>query len=435
MFLEGFEQFLSGLTIWGIVYYFWPFFIFDFARYTLTDILLVAIYCPRRVARRKAAQSARKRIYRELPLVSIIAPGRNESANLERLVASVQRQTYPRIELIVVDDGSDDGMANVGRRLERNGRISLFVRNSVRGGKASAANTALHYCHGDYIVHLDADSNLRHQAIERILMPFYMERNIGAVGGDIRVDNLGESFATRLQGIEYIKALTTGRTVTSILGILRIVPGAYGAFSHRALRRVGGWDIGPGLDGDIVLKLRKSGYRVIHEPESVCHTSVPSSFRKLMRQRYRWDRSLVRFRLRKHGDLFTFNSNFRWLNFISALDNVVFALVLNAKWWIYVVQMAVFYTSIVPYIFILNYLLYVLVNLIQYTIARAIFWSSLRSKDLVQFFFVPLMPLYMGIFLRLVRTFAQIMELLHGESYYDSWNPWKVSSVARKNRM
>jgi biofilm PGA synthesis N-glycosyltransferase PgaC len=71
------------------------------------------------------------------------------------------------------------------------------------------------------------------------------------------------------------------------------VSGAFGAFTKDALDRVGGWDIGPGLDGDITVKLRKLGYKIVFEPDAVCQTNVPNTFKKLVKQRLRWDKSIV----------------------------------------------------------------------------------------------------------------------------------------------
>ena len=78
-----------------------------------------------------------------MPLISIIAPGKNEGENIYKLVKSLNEQTYQKVEIIIVDDGSDDETPIIGRSLEKHGLIDKFVRNHMRGGKASAANLAL----------------------------------------------------------------------------------------------------------------------------------------------------------------------------------------------------------------------------------------------------------------------------------------------------
>jgi cellulose synthase/poly-beta-1,6-N-acetylglucosamine synthase-like glycosyltransferase len=53
------------------------------------------------------------------PLVSVIIPARNERRNIERCVRSVLATEYPSIEVIVVDDRSDDGTGDVARTIAR----------------------------------------------------------------------------------------------------------------------------------------------------------------------------------------------------------------------------------------------------------------------------------------------------------------------------
>jgi cellulose synthase/poly-beta-1,6-N-acetylglucosamine synthase-like glycosyltransferase len=432
---EWLAQFVAERSALELFAALWYFLVFDFVRYVVLDgvLMVVHLFSRWRVLGEKAA--ARSRMMREAPLVSVIAPGKNEGRHIPELVRSLREQTYRNIEIIIVDDGSDDDTPIICRGLERKGLIDRFFRNDVRGGKASAANLALRYCRGQFIVHVDADSHLRHDSVEKIIIPFYWRPRIGAVAGDIRVRNANVSIAAALQGIEYMKGISVGRAVNAMLGILRIVSGAYGAFRRDILDRLKGWDVGPGLDGDITLKIRKLHYDVYFEPDAVCFTDAPDTFRKLARQRYRWDKSLVRFRLRKHIDLMYPDRNFSWRNFLSSLENIYFNLVLNIKWWIYIVQIVVFYTEWLGQIFVLNYLLYLMAGACQFAFAAILLRRSMRRRDWALVAFLPLVPIYMGIFIRLVRTYAYLMEFLFKASYFDTWNPWKTSSLARRNRL
>ncbi len=434
--LNELVDFINGLQGWDFFFYFWPFFLFDFVRYVLLDLILVPWYMIRRHLNREKWRQARRLLFRERPLVSVIAPGKNEGRNIPRLVDSFTHQTYKHIETVIVDDGSDDDTPWICRRLLRQGKIDRFIRNDMRGGKASAANTAIRHCHGKYVIHLDADSHLVDDAIEQILLPFYMEDPPGAVGGDIRVANMETSLATRVQGIEYLKSLTSGRTVSSQLGILRIISGAFGAFRMDVLHRLGGWDVGPGLDGDLTVKIRKLGLRVVHRPESACYTNTPILFRRLAKQRFRWDRSMVRFRMRKHRDILSPGANFKPLNFVSSVENIFFNLVLNLRWWVYIAQIILVAPDLVWLILVINYSLYTLSNLFEYILAMILIGHGhRRPEEFRLLLYVPLMPLYTGLFLRLVRTYAYLMEIIHKVSYRDRWNPWKVSSVCEREKL
>ncbi len=435
MIFENALDFFLRMDTAKMLAYFWPFFLLDMTRYLLLDVVVISIYSVKNWFQRDKIERARRQLYSEKPLVSLIIPGKNEGKHIPRLAESLARQTYKNIEIVIVDDGSDDDTEEICRKLEQEGKIDRFIRNEVRGGKASAANTAMRFSHGKYIVHIDADSHLAFDSVETILLPFYMDPNIGAVGGDVRVANTGDAFVTRLQGIEYMKAISTGRTVSSELGILRIIAGAHGAFRRDILNRLHGWDVGPGLDGDITLKIRKLGFRVVHEPHAVCYTNVPKTFRALAKQRFRWDRSMVRFRVRKHRDILLMNSNFSILNFLASAENIFFNLVLDFKWWIYIIQIVLFNPSVLEYIFLINLILYMLANYLEFLVACALLHSSMRRRDFFLVLYIPLVPIYTGIYLRIVRTYAYIMEFLHGASYMDKWNPWKVSRVVKREKL
>src|SRR5437868_2492513 len=71
----------------------------------------------------------------QMPLVSIIVPTRNRRALLAETVESVRRQTYPNWELIIVDDGSNDGSAELIRNLaNQDARIVPHTLASPKSG-------------------------------------------------------------------------------------------------------------------------------------------------------------------------------------------------------------------------------------------------------------------------------------------------------------
>ena len=434
-FLDNFIYFIHSKSISELIFLFWYFFIFDFARYLATDLIFITYYFLFWKRDKKRIKDAKAALFAAQPFISVIVPGKNEGKHLDALVQSLYRQTYKNFETIIIDDGSDDDTEKIGRYLEQHNKIDLFLRNNTRGGKASAANFGLRFAKGEFIVHLDADTSMREDALENIIMPFYMNINIGAVAGDVRVRNVNSSMATTLQAFEYLKNISLSRAINSKFNILRIVSGAFGAFRRDYLERVGAWDIGPGLDGDITVKIRKIKKRIWFENSAICYTNVPNTFKKLARQRYRWSRSLVRFRLRKHLNVFDLRSkNFNIFNFISALENVFFNFVLNFKWWLYVFFLIYFDYNELKYLVIFNYILYVILNVLQFLICIVLLYKTMRFKDWSLIIYSFLMPLYTGLYLRMVRTYAYFMEIFFKTSYYDSWNPWKVSTKAKEDK-
>ncbi len=433
MFIDEFISYWQEAGLEKTIRIFWYFIIFELFRYVLVDYFVVLFYFLGRKLNRKRWEKARQDLFIELPLVSIIVPGKNEGKHIYKLTRSLSEQSYRNYEIIVVDDGSDDQTRIIGKDLEKSGLIDLFISYDVRGGKASGANIALRYAKGKYIVHFDADCSFDHDAVEKSLIPFYYDSRIAAVGGNLEVRNHKESLATTLQAIEYLKVILVGRMVTSYLGIYRIISGAFGAFRADVIKRIGGWDIGPGLDGDITVKIRKLGYKVYFEPTANGLTSVPNSFGRLTKQRLRWDKSIIRFRLRKHIDIFYPDSNFRFINMLSSLENVVYNVLMNIKWLIYIVDIWWNFSHLLIFIIPANIVLYTITNYMQFC-ALMLMVRNPREKHRL-LLYLPAMVFYTGYYLRIVRLIAHFKEFFFKESYDDPWNPLKSSLKAKELRI
>lgn len=435
-FLKYITEFSDILLFWKTIglskftRFFWYFFIFELPRYVLFDFVVLVLLGIKNITKRKKQKYARELFLKESPKLSIIVPGKDEGKHILKLVTSLREQTYKNFEIIIVDDGSIDDTPVICRSLLRKGEIDRYLRNEVRGGKASAANFGLNYATGEFIIHIDADSSLDRDAIENIVIPFYMDRRIGAVAGNVKVRNYREGILPALQAIEYLKSISIGRRITSFFSLLRIVSGAFGAFRRDALKKVGGWDVGPGLDGDITVKIRKTKLKVYFEPKAICFTSVPTTLKALTKQRVRWGRSLIRFRFRKHRDIFMPNENFNFFNLLSSFENIFYSFLLDINWLFYIVDILISFPHTAKYIIPINYLLYILSNFAQFIFILSV--SERRKEEAQLAIYLPLMPLYMGIYMRLVRTWAYFTEIFFRYSYRDPWNPTKVSKKAKE---
>jgi glycosyltransferase involved in cell wall biosynthesis len=100
------------------------------------------------------------------PLVSILIPAYNAENWITDSIQSAVAQTWPRKEIIVVDDGSTDRTAKMVRQFASQGVTMVSTPNH---GLSMALNVALKLCHGDYIQELDADDLLAPDKIERQL--------------------------------------------------------------------------------------------------------------------------------------------------------------------------------------------------------------------------------------------------------------------------
>lgn len=92
---------------------------------------------------------------RTLPLVSVIIPVYNVAPFLREALESVVNQSYDKLEIIVVDDGSTDGSGAICEEYGRDARVRVIHKSNC--GLSNARNIGLEYCTGQYIAFLDSD--------------------------------------------------------------------------------------------------------------------------------------------------------------------------------------------------------------------------------------------------------------------------------------
>ncbi len=92
----------------------------------------------------------------EFPLVSVYIPTKNRLKLLKRALNSLQYQTYPNIEIVIVDDGSTDGTKDYLKSLKNKENIKIIIRDKSYGA-TNAKNTAILESKGEFITGLDDD--------------------------------------------------------------------------------------------------------------------------------------------------------------------------------------------------------------------------------------------------------------------------------------
>ena len=113
--------------------------------------------------------------------VSVVIPCYKQAHFLPDALQSVLEQSFPAREIIVVDDGSPDGVADVVQQFP--GVQSIRQRNR---GLAAARNAGLRASHGEYVVFLDADDRLLPNHLETGLRGFDHQPSAALVIGDYR---------------------------------------------------------------------------------------------------------------------------------------------------------------------------------------------------------------------------------------------------------
>lgn len=220
------------------------------------------------------------------PLVSVLVAAYNEEKVIARTIDSILGSTYPRLEIIVIDDGSKDQTARQVR--EHFGSLSqLRLIVQPNGGKAAALNTGLEHARGEIIVGFDADTQVAPDAIA-LLVRHFDDARVGAVAGNVKVGNR-INLLTRWQAIEYITSQNLDRRAYGMLNALTVVPGAIGAWRASAVRAVGGYRTDTlAEDMDLTWRLRRAGWILTSESSALAFTEAPDTLRALFKQRFRW---------------------------------------------------------------------------------------------------------------------------------------------------
>lgn len=112
-------------------------------------------------------------------LVSAVIPCYNDGRYIHKAIDSILSQTYNRIEIIVVDDGSEDD--ETLRILKTLDRSKITVYHKENGGPASARNYGIERSSGEYILTLDSDDKFAPDFVEKGLSILDVEPEIGMV--------------------------------------------------------------------------------------------------------------------------------------------------------------------------------------------------------------------------------------------------------------
>jgi glycosyltransferase involved in cell wall biosynthesis len=139
------------------------------------------------------------------PLISVIIPDYNAEKSIGDALDSVFAQTYRPIEIIVVDDGSTDGTAEIVKGYVQNARtvrgaqdvqtgeaIDLVYIYQDNGGPSKARNAGIKASHGKYIAFLDADDVWKQDKLEKQLRIFVIQDDIDIVFSDVKITRLNK---------------------------------------------------------------------------------------------------------------------------------------------------------------------------------------------------------------------------------------------------
>jgi cellulose synthase/poly-beta-1,6-N-acetylglucosamine synthase-like glycosyltransferase/peptidoglycan/xylan/chitin deacetylase (PgdA/CDA1 family)/spore germination protein YaaH len=260
------------------------------------------------------------------PLVSVLIPCFNEEKVIVASVRRILASAWPKLEVLVLDDGSADATSRVvAEAFGDEPRVRL--RRFENGGKARALNRGLAEVRGEIVVALDADTLFPPDTIPK-LVRWFGDPSVGAVAGNAIVGNR-RNLITRWQALEYVTAQNLERRALAALGAVTVVPGAVGAWRREALEQLGGYPADTlAEDQDLTMAVQRAGWRVEFDPEARAYTEAPETIQGLLKQRFRWSFGTLQCLWKHRAALF--NPERPVLGFVALPQIWLFQIVLTA---------------------------------------------------------------------------------------------------------
>jgi len=225
---------------------------------------------------------------RRYPPLAVIIACHNEELVIKKTIDSLIACNYPKLQIVVVNDGSTDRTAEI---VEEMSKIYTNIKliNSMKMGKAKALQRSIKEVRTKWIVFCDADTIFEKKALHNFSNNILIaDENIGAIAGNILVGNQ-RNLITLSQTIEYGISQQFIKPAQDVINTITVVPGAVGMWRRDALIKSGGF-LHDTLaeDADATMRIISIGKKVRFNSEARAKTEVPENFKDLFRQRTRW---------------------------------------------------------------------------------------------------------------------------------------------------
>ena len=211
----------------------------------------------------------------EWPHVSVIVCSRNGARTLRDCFDALSRLEYPSFEVIVVDDGSSDGTADLGRE------FGFRVISTAGVGLGSSRNAGLDAATGEIVAYIDDDAYPDAHWLTYLAADFLRSPHAGVGGPNVAPP--GDGF------VADCVARAAGGPVHVLLSDAEAehIPGCNAAFRKESLQKIGGFDPrfhAAGDDVDICWRLREGGETLGFSPAAVVWHHRRGSLRAYWKQ-------------------------------------------------------------------------------------------------------------------------------------------------------
>ena len=271
----------------------------------------------------KMKEGVSERFRNQTELCSIIIPARNEESVIKRTVLECLKQTYQKIEVIVVCHNCSDRTyeeANVN-----DPRVKAFDLRTKEAGKGIDLNFGVENSSGNFIMVLDSDGLLTRDFIEKALPLF--DENYSAVQGRYIPSNRSFNLVTRMLALEGDLWSTPFMTIRTCIGRRCPLGGTGYIVRKDILVKVGMFANHLVDDYELTSRLLKKGYKIAFSPLSINYDEKPPTLDFMLRQRARWAKGFIDLLGARAGDRSDIIGHIFWLSPIAAVTGFIMLMI------------------------------------------------------------------------------------------------------------
>ncbi len=234
------------------------------------------------------------------PLASVIIPAHDEEKDVGEALDSILGQTYQRFEIIVTNDGSNDGTRKIVEGYaKKDKRIRLY--NFKEGHSAAfARNRGIEKSKGDFITLHDAD---------QVADKHYLDALVKRFAANPGLDGIANKVLAYPPRTFIAKCIAAQRSVTwdtnqaSAVPIGLDSPIGLGTYSRKAIGKLNGFneEIFYFEDTDLARRFHAAGFEAVYEPAAVEYHKDPETIGETMRQS-QWFGKGIGLRLKRYGE-------------------------------------------------------------------------------------------------------------------------------------
>ena len=222
------------------------------------------------------------------PGVTVIVPAYNEAASIGDTIHSLQNQTVPATEIIIIDDCSTDDTGDVARSYG----VTVLRPDATPGRRPARRTSRSRHVTTEFTMAIDADTTVAPDAIEQFLRVIEDDTVAAACGFVVPRDV--STVWERGRYIEYLLAFSFYKPIQDHYGKPLIASGCFSIYRTEVLRSHGGWQTRTmAEDMDLTWSMYHAGRSVRFVPEAVCYPIEPHNFHFMRKQLRRWSHGFM----------------------------------------------------------------------------------------------------------------------------------------------